>query len=197
MFGDEIISSQTSARDFCSAIFINNLHWRWSRESAKTLYGSYENFNGDVPIINVDDILCETIKHVNKEHIGASYRAAYKKFVTEILKEVQLKDLYSHEINIKGKVGDADHIYRILPLPPRGGSERWRKNFQNAAFLTMFFPTTVSGTAVKKDFLEFGEVRDARFKKPYSNISNGKRRIRVTPHKTKHHLPHEIFFDDS
>ena len=110
MFGDEIITSQTSARDFCSAIFINNLHWRWSRESAKTLYGSYENFNGDVPIINVDDILCETIKHVNKEHIGASYRAAYRKFVTEILKEVQRKDLYSHEINFKGKVGDTDHI---------------------------------------------------------------------------------------
>ena len=112
MFGDEIISSQTSARDFCSAIFINNLHWRWSRESAKTLYGSYENFNGDVPIINVDDILCETIKHVNKEHIGASYRAAYRKFVPESLKEVQIKDLYSHEINFKGRVGDTDHIYR-------------------------------------------------------------------------------------
>ena len=109
MFGDEIIPSQTSARDFCSAIFINNLHWRWSRESAKTLYGSYENFNGDVPIINVDDILCETIKHVNKEHIGAFYRAAYGKFVT-VLKEVELKDLYFHEIKFKGKVGDTDHI---------------------------------------------------------------------------------------
>ena len=61
----------------------------------------------------------------------------------------------------------------------------------------MFFPTTVSGTAVKKYFLEFGEVHDARFKKPYSNISNGKHCIKITPHKTKHDLPHEIFFDDS
>ena len=50
--------------------------------------------------MNVDDILCETIKHVNKEHIRASYRAAYRKFVTEILK---LKNLYSHEVNFKGK----------------------------------------------------------------------------------------------
>ena len=74
------------------------------------MYGSYENFNGDVPIINVDDILCETIKHVNKEHIAASYRAVYRKFVAEILKEVQFKDLDSHEINFKGKVGDTDHI---------------------------------------------------------------------------------------
>ena len=65
--------------------------------------------NGDVLIINVDDILCETIKHVNKEHIGAFYRAAYGKFVT-VLKEVELTDLYSHEIKFKGKVGDTDHI---------------------------------------------------------------------------------------
>ena len=93
MFEDEIIPSQTSERDFCSAIFINNLHWRRSRESAKTLYGSYKNFNGDVPIINVDDILCETIKHVNKEHNGALYRATYEKSAT-VLKEVEL-DLQS------------------------------------------------------------------------------------------------------
>ena len=65
--------------------------------------------NGDVPIINVDVILCKTIKHVNKEHIGAFYRAAYGKFVT-VLKEVELKGLYSHEINFKGKFGDTDHI---------------------------------------------------------------------------------------
>ena len=58
------------------------------------------------------------INHANKEHIGASYRAAYRKFATEILKEVQLKDLYSPEINLKGKVRDTNHIYRILPLPP-------------------------------------------------------------------------------
>ena len=197
MFGDEIIPSQTSVRDFCSAIFINNLHWRWSRESAKTLYGSYENFNGDVPIINVDDILCETIKHVNKEHIGAFYRGAYRKFVAEILKEVQLKDLYSQEINLKGKVGDTDHIYRIFPLPRLGRNERRRKNFPNAVFMTMFFPTTVSDIAVKKVFLEFGEVHDGKFKKPYNNISNRERHIRTTPYKTKHNLPHEIFFDDS
>ena len=117
----------------------------------KTLYGSHEYFNGDVPIINVDDIIRETIKHINKEHNGAFYRAAYRKFVI-VLKEVELKDLCSHEINFKGKVGDTDHIYRILPLPPRGGNERRRKNFPNAVFVTMFFPTTDSDTAVKKLF---------------------------------------------
>ena len=55
------------------------------------------------------------------------------------LKEVELKDQYSHEINFKGKVGDTDQIYRILPLPPRGGNERPIKNFRNAVFVRMFF----------------------------------------------------------
>ena len=44
----------------------------------------------------------------------------------------------------------------------------------------MFLPTTVLDTAVKKALLEFGEVY-----------------IRITPYKTKHDLPHEIFFDES
>ena len=115
------------------------------------------------------------------------------------MKEVELKDLYSHEINFKGKVGDTDHIYRILPLPPHGGNEHRRKNFPNAVFVIMFFPTTVSDFAVKKAFLEFGEVHVvfySKLKKPYNNISNGKRPIRITPYKTKHDIPHEIFFDD-
>ena len=81
------------------------------------------------------------------------------------MKEVELKDLYSHEMDFKGKVGDTDHLYRILPLPPRRENERRRKNFPNAVFVTMFFPTTVSDTAVKKAFLEFGEVHDGKFKK--------------------------------
>ena len=117
------------------------------------MYGSYENFNGDVPIINVDDILCETIKHVNKEHIGAFYRDAYRKCVT-VLKEVELKDLYSHEINFKGKVGDTDHIYRILPLSPRGANERQRI-FPNAVCVTTFFASTASDTSWQKSFLRF------------------------------------------
>ena len=116
------------------------------------------------------------------------------------MKEVELKDLYSHEINFKRKVGDTDHIYRILPLPPRGGNQRRRKNFPNSVIVTMFFSTTVLDTAVKKAFLDFGEVHDVfdgKYKKPYNNISNEKRHIRITPYKTKHDLSYEILFDDS
>ena len=74
------------------------------------------------------------------------------------------------------------------------------KNFPNAVFVTMFFPTTISDFTVKKAFLEFGEVHDvfySKLKKPYNNISNGKRPIRITPYKTKHGIPHEIFSGDS
>ena len=64
----------------------------------------------------------------------------------------------------------------------------------------MFFLTTVSDTAVKKAFSEFGEVHDVfddNFKKPYFNISNSKRHIRITPYKTQHDFPPNTFFDDS
>ena len=64
----------------------------------------------------------------------------------------------------------------------------------------MFFPADVSDTTVKKALLEFSEVHDVfdgKFKKPCNDISNGKHHIRITPYKTKHDLPREIFFDDS
>lgn len=66
--------------------------------------------------------------------------------------------------------------------------------------MTMLLPTTVSDMAVKKALLEFFEVHDVFvgiFKKPHNYISNAKCHIRITPNKTKHDLPHEMFFDDS
>ena len=106
MFGDKIIPSQTSARDFCPAIFIDNLHWRWSREYAKTLYGwllrkfQWRCFHYKS---RWHIILCETIKHVNKEHIGAFNRAAYRKFVT-VLKEKELKIYNLMKLTLKEKL---------------------------------------------------------------------------------------------
>ena len=69
----------------------------------------------------------------------------------------------------------------------------------NAVFVTMFSHNTAPDTAVKKASLEFGEahVFAGKSKKPCNDISNGKRHIRITPCKTKHDLPHYIFFDDS
>ena len=61
--------------------------------SAKTLYDSYENFNRDVPIINVDNILCETIKHV-----GCLWK------ICQCSEGVELKDLHCHKINFTGKI---------------------------------------------------------------------------------------------
>ena len=84
--------------------------------------------------------------------------AAARKFAC-VPKEVDLKDLYSHETNFKGRVGNTDHIYRILPLPPRGGNELRRRNFANSVFVTMFLPLIPSDTTVKRTVLEFGEVQ--------------------------------------
>ena len=75
---------------------------------------------------------------------------------------VELKDLYRHKINFTGKAGDTDPIYRIHPLPPVGGNKRRRKNFTNAVSVTMFFPTTVSDTPVKKAFGEVHDVFDGK-----------------------------------
>ena len=58
-----------------------------------------KNCNRDVPIINVDDRLCKTIRHVNK----AFYRTDNGK-IDMVLKEIGLKDVYSQEINFKGKL---------------------------------------------------------------------------------------------
>ena len=51
------------------------------------------------------------------------------------------------------------HIYRILPLPPREGNKRQRRNFRNDVFVSIFLTITASDTAVKKAFLELGEVQ--------------------------------------
>ena len=67
-------------------------------------------------------------------------------------------------------------------------------------FMTMFLPTTVPENAVKKPILEFGEAHDisaGKFKKPYIDINNGKRNIRITPYNTKLEIPYELLFDKS
>ena len=81
-----------------------------------------------------------------------------------------------------------DHIYRILPLSPREGNKRQRRNFRNDVFVSIFLTITASDTAVKKAFLELGEVHDVfagKLKKPYNDISNGKRHIKTTSYTTK------------
>ena len=87
-----------------------------SKEFAKNLYNSNKKSNGVVTTINVHNVLCETIRHVNKEHIGAFYRTTNGEFFI-VLKEVELKDRFFYEINYKGNVGDTDHSFRILLLP--------------------------------------------------------------------------------
>ena len=61
----------------------------------------------------------------------------------------------------------------------------------------MYLPTPIFNTAVKKTFVEFGEVYTVfagRFKDEFKGICNGKRHVRLTTFKSKHDLPHEIKF---
>ena len=64
----------------------------------------------------------------------------------------------------------------------------------------MYLPTTVSNIAVKKSFMEFGEVHTVfagRYKETdFKGICNRKWHMRLTPFKSKHDLPHEIQFPD-
>ena len=56
------------------------------------------------------------VKHVKREQIESFYRVSPGKFVM-VLKQPNLKEYYNHEINFKGKVGDHDHTFEILPKP--------------------------------------------------------------------------------
>ena len=60
----------------------------------------------------------------------------------------------------------------------------------------MHLPTTISNTAVKKAFMDFGEVHAVfagRFRNEFKDICNRKRNVRLTPFKSKHDLPHQKF----
>ena len=82
--------------------------------------------------------------------------------------------------------------------------EKERKHKENeinkTLYVTVYLPTTASKTAVKKAFMEFGEVHTVfagRFKETdFKGICNGKRHIRPTAFKSKHDLPLEIQFPD-
>ena len=52
-----------------------------SRENFKTLYGSYADSHGKNLEIDAKDLLSAVVKHINKDHIDASYKTANSKFI--------------------------------------------------------------------------------------------------------------------
>ena len=150
-------------------------------ENAKTLYGSYDCVDGGQTSSGTVGMLWVIVKHVKREHIELFYRTSPHKFAN-------LKEYYNHEINFKGKVGDHDHTFRILPKPPPKICPRFQRLDENEVFLTMFLPTTISDTAVHLAFHDSGTVHQVfagTYKKDFHEIQNGKR-----------HMPHQIRFEE-
>ena len=150
-----------------------------------------------------EELLKATIKHVNEEHIEAFYKTANDRFVI-VLNSIDLKGFYSHEINFREQVQNMTLTFHILPryqskkFQDRQDTRGTRQD-SNTIFVTMYLPSTILNTAVEKAFMAFGNVHTVfagRFKDDLKGIRNGKRHIRLTPHKSKHDLPHVIQFPE-
>ena len=123
-------------------------------EINKTLYGSFSNQNGDLPFIDAKELLRATIKHIDKTHIEAFYKTAPGKFIIVLNSEEQKKG-YAREINFReeiqnvslsfGSSPDRTHIEPIIVM-------------RGEALSRILFLPTISNIAVKKVFMEFGEV---------------------------------------
>ena len=171
-----------------------------TKERQKTLYGSYEIREGNADSFSNLDLLQVTAKHIKQKDIEAYYKTAEGKFIIVLL-DSDLKETYAHELNFEEKICNNTVNFRILhniPGPRISGGQN--KNDPNTVFVTMFLPTQISNTAVKRVFNEFGEVhtvfagtyKDAQFR----SICNGKRHIRLTPARSKQELPHKIQFEE-
>ena len=171
-------------------------------EINNTLYGYYNNRTDDLPYIDAVEPLKATIKHQN--HIEAFYKASDGKFVIVLSRE-ERKGIYSHEQNFCEQIQNEILTFRILPKPYSNRrqdhqTQKGTKDNPNTIFVTMYLPTTVSNIAVKKAFMDFGEVHTVfagRFKETdFKGICNGKRHVCLTLFKSKHDLPHQIQFPD-
>ena len=173
-------------------------------EINKTLCGSYSNVTGELPFIEAKELLRATIKYINRDHIEAFYNTANGNFII-VLTTDKLKRPYAHEINFREQVMNESLNFRIFPIPNPTRAHnhdvgKGSKHDPDTVFVTMYLPTTISNIAVKKVFMQFGEVHivlTGHFKDDdLSGIRNGKRHAHLTPFKTKHDLPHKIQFPD-
>ena len=169
------------------------------RENAKTLYGFFNAGDGETSTDPLE-ILRAIVTRVKREHIDSFYRTAYEKFVI-FLKKTDFKHHYNHELNFRKKILGVDHLFRILPDPPRREKNRPRKYDENTVFIAIFLPATVSDTAVERAFMGFDEVHvvfAGTYRSDFKEIWNVKRHVRLTTiHVSKTDFPHEIQFQGS
>lgn len=123
-----------------------------TRENFKTLYGSYEDSDGNEPQIAAEDLLQSIVKHINREFIYAFYKTAKAKFIV-VLKQKEHKDIFTHEKNFKERIHDQDFVFRILPRVPNVNGRAGGKRQLNSIFMIMFLPTIISDSAVGNAFI--------------------------------------------
>ena len=171
-----------------------------SKEREKTLYRSYEISEGNGDSFSNLDLLQVMIRHVKQKDIGAFYKTAEGKFIVVLL-DSDLKGTYPSELNFQEKIRNSTVNFRLLHEVPDTSNSRRQNRNDKTVFVTMFLPTLISNTAVKRAFSEFGVVhtvfagtyKDA----PFKSICNGKRHIRLTPSRSKQELPHQIQFAEN
>ena len=77
-----------------------------------------------------------------------------------------------------------EHNFRIFPNLPNTKRFTERNRHPYSVYITMYLPTTVSDTSVRKAFDYWGVVHvfQGTYKKDFHEIKNGKWHVRVTPH---------------
>ena len=172
----------------------------FSKEREKTLYGSYEISEGNGDSFSNLDLLQVMIRHIKQKDIEAFYKTAEGKFIVVLL-DSDLKGTYPSELNFQEKICNSTVNFRLLHEIPDTRNFRCQNRNHNTVFVTMFLPTLISNTAVKRAFSEFGVVhtvfagtyKDA----PFKSICNGKRHTCLTLNHSKQELPHQIQFAEN
>ena len=158
-----------------------------SKEREKTLYRSYEISEGNGDFFSNLDLLQVMIRHIKQKDIGAFHKTAEGKFIVVLL-DSDLKGTYPSELNFQEKIRNSTVNFRLLHEVPDTRNSRRQNRNDKTVFVTMFLPTLISNTAVKRAFSEFGVVHTVfagTYKEaPFKSICNGKRHIHLTPNRS-------------
>ena len=140
------------------------------------------NANGEDNVPEALEILRAVSQKVKREHIDSFYRTGPQKFII-VLKDKKFKDFYTQELTFQAKILGIKHNFRIFPNLPNTKRFIERNRHLYSVYITMYLPTTVSDTNVRKAFDHWGVVHDVfqgTYKKDFHEIKNGKRHVRVT-----------------
>ena len=124
-------------------------------ERHKTLYGHYVNSNNEDNVPEAIEILRAFSRKVKREHIDSFYRTGPQKFII-VLKDKKFKDFYIQELTFQEKILGIEHNFQIFPNLPNTKRFTEQNRHPYSVYITMYLPTTVSDTNVRKAFDHWG-----------------------------------------